>query len=78
MNEATSVIGTLEHHGFPAQYVLNNTDQGTVTWFEHYPTAVTAQQHFNGVILNTDQCPRNVIDTALRQARKNMLKPSKN
>lgn len=60
------------HPDYPAQFVLVNEDNGTVIWFENYRTAVDAHAKHGGVILNTETCPRKVINESLAAARATM------
>ena len=62
----------LLHPEWPAQYVLVNECNGTVIWFENYRTAVESHAQHGGVILNTETCPKQIVNESLAAARANM------
>ena len=52
------------------QYVLVNTDKGSVSWYENYDSAIRDQTQYGGTVINTrtadPEFVRLTIDNALR------------
>ncbi len=54
------------------QYVLVNTERGSVVWFEDYDDAVRNQSRYGGVIINTKTVDPEFLKLTLDNARRNM------
>ena len=60
------------HPEYQAQYVLINTERGSVVWFEDYDDAVRNQSRYGGVIINTKTVDPEFLKLTLDNARRNM------
>ena len=54
------------------QYVLVNTERGSVVWFEDYDDAVHNQSHYSGVVINTKTVDPEFLKLTLENTRRNM------
>ena len=54
------------------QYVLVNTERGSVVWFEDYDDAVHNQSHYGGVVINTKTVDPDFLKLTLENTRRNM------
>lgn len=60
------------HPEWPSQYVLVNTEKGSVTWYESHDGAVRDQALYGGNIINTRTADTEFVKRVLDNARKNM------
>ena len=60
------------HPEWPAQYVLVNTERGSVVWYESHAGAVRDQAQCGGVIINTETADPEYVKRVLDNARRNM------
>lgn len=54
------------------QYVLVNTEKGSVVWYEDHEEAVHNQAQYGGVIINTKTADPDFLNLTLANARRNM------
>lgn len=54
------------------QYVLVNTEKGSVVWYESHDNAVQDQARYGGTIINTATADPAFVKRTLANARKNM------
>ena len=54
------------------QYVLVNTEKGSVVWYESHDNAVQDQARYGGTIINTATADPAFVKRTLADARKNM------
>ena len=60
------------HPEWPAQYVLVNTERGSVVWYESHDSAVRDRAQYGGTIINTRTADPEFVKRVLENARKNM------
>ena len=60
------------HPEYPAQYVLINTERGSVSWYESHDSAVRDQAQYGGAIINTATADPEFVKRAIENARNNM------
>ena len=60
------------HPEYPAQYVLVNTEKGSIVWYESHDSAVRDQTKYGGSIINTRTADAEYVKRVLENARKNM------
>lgn len=60
------------HPEYPSQYVLVNTEKGSVVWFESYDSAVKAYAQYGGSIINTATADPEFVRRVLDHAHRNM------
>jgi len=60
------------HPEWPAQYVLVNTERGSVAWYESHDGAVRDQAQYGGSVINTKTADPEFVKRVLDNARKNM------
>ena len=60
------------HPEWPEQYVLVNTDKGSVVWYDSHDGAVRDQAQYGGSIINTRTADPEFVKRVLDNARKNM------
>lgn len=60
------------HPEWPAQYVLVNSERGSVVWYEGHDGAVRDQALYGGTIINTRTADAGFVKRVLDNARKNM------
>ena len=60
------------HPEYPAQYVLVNTETGSVVWYESHDGAVRDQAQYGGTIINTKTADAEFVKRVLENARRNM------
>ena len=60
------------HPEWPSQYVLVNTDKGSVVWYDSHDGAVRDQAQYGGSIINTRTADPEFVKRVLDNARKNM------
>ena len=60
------------HPEYPAQYVLINTERGSVVWFESYDSAIKAHAQYGGSIINTATTDPEFVKRVIDNARRNM------
>ena len=54
------------------QYVLVNTERGSVVWFESYDSAIKAHAQYGGSIINTATADIEFVKRVIDNARRNM------
>ena len=67
MNEARDFI-----HSDYGQYVLINTEKGSVVWFETYDQALRNQATYGGTILNTKTADPDFVKQTINNALRNI------
>lgn len=60
------------HPEYPAQYVLVNAENGSVSWYESHDGAVRDQAKYGGNIINTATADTEFVKRVLDNARRNM------
>lgn len=60
------------HPEWPSQYVLVNTERGSVVWYDSYDSAVKNHATYGGSIINTKTADPEFVKRVLDNARKNM------
>ena len=60
------------HPEWPSQYVLVNTEKGSVVWYDSHDGAVRDQSKYGGSIINTKTADPGFVKRVLDNARKNM------
>ena len=70
MNEARDFI-----HSDYGQYVLINTEKGSVVWYENYGQAVRDQATYGGTIFNTHTTDPELLKLTIDNARWQYLTP---
>lgn len=60
------------HPEWPSQYVLVNTEKGSVVWYDSHDGAVRDQARYSGVIINTATADPEYVKRVLENARRNM------
>lgn len=60
------------HPEWPSQYVLVNTEKGSVVWYDSHDGAVRDQARYSGVIINTATADPEFVKRVLENARRNM------
>lgn len=60
------------HPEWPSQYVLVNTERGSVRWYESHDSAVRDQAQYGGSIINTRTADPEFVKQVLENARRNM------
>ena len=60
------------HPEYPGQYVLVNTERGSVAWYDSHDGAVRDQSKYGGSIINTATADAEFVKRVLDNARKNM------
>lgn len=60
------------HPEWPSQYVLVNTERGSVRWYESHDGAVRDQSLYGGSIINTRTADAEFVKRVLENARRNM------
>lgn len=60
------------HPEWPSQYVLVNTEKGSVVWYDNYDSAVKNHTQYGGSIINTKTADPEFVKRVLENARKNM------
>lgn len=60
------------HQEWPAQYVLVNTEKGSVVWYDSHDGAVRDQGQYGGSVINTKTADPEFVKRVLENARKNM------
>lgn len=60
------------HPEWPAQYVLVNTEKGSVVWYDIHDGAVRDYAKYGGVIINTATADPEFVKRVLEKARRNM------
>lgn len=59
-------------NGYPAQYVLINTERGSVVWYESHSAACQAAAEYGGSVINTWTADPEYVSRCLENARRNM------
>ena len=67
MNEARDFI-----HSDYGQYVLINTEKGSVVWYENYGQAVRDQATYGGTIFNTHTTDPELLKLTINNALRNI------
>lgn len=60
------------HSEWPGQYVLVNTEKGSVVWYDSHDGAVRDQAQYGGAVINTATADAEYVKRVLDNARKNM------
>lgn len=60
------------HPEWPSQYVLVNTEKGSVVWYDSHDGAVRDQAQYGGVVINTKTVDPDFLNLTLANARHNM------
>lgn len=60
------------HPEWPSQYVLVNTEKGSVVWYDSHDGAVHDQARYGGVIINTATADPEYVKRVLENVRRNM------
>lgn len=60
------------HPEWPAQYLLVNSERGSVVWYESYDGAVRDYAFYGGSIINTRTADPEFVKRVLKNARRNM------
>lgn len=71
-SQEQNVVPRQLHPEWHSQYVLVNTERGSVTWYESHESAVRDQEQYGGIIINTWTADAEYVKRVLDDARKNM------
>ena len=72
INNSQAQNESLDHLYPDGQYVLVNTERGSVVWFESYDSAIKAHSQYGGSIINTATADPEFVKRVIDNARRNM------